>query len=83
VVEGAGRLQLLRLLHIASPALPIGAFHFSQGMEHAVEAGWITDETSAAEWIRTLAEGTFERLDLPLLARLCWLGCATLGQAAT
>jgi len=25
--------QLLRLLHLASPALPIGAFHFSQGLE--------------------------------------------------
>ena len=31
-------LQLLRLLHLASPALPIGAFHFSQGLEYAVEA---------------------------------------------
>ena len=65
-----GRLQLLRLLHIASPALPIGAFHFSQGMEHAVEAGWITDEATALQWIGGLAEGTFERLDLPLLSRL-------------
>ena len=27
--------QLLRLLHLASPALPIGAFHFSQGLEYA------------------------------------------------
>jgi urease accessory protein len=63
-------LQLLRLLHIASPALPVGAFHFSQGMEHAVEAGWITDEASALEWIGGLAEGMVERLDLPMLARL-------------
>jgi len=66
----ASRLQLLRLLHIASPALPVGAFHFSQGMEHAVEAGWIGDELSAAQWIGGLAEGSFERLDLPVLARL-------------
>jgi urease accessory protein len=66
----ASRLQLLRLLHIASPALPVGAFHFSQGMEHAVEADWISDEASAAQWIGGLAEGTLVRLDLPVLARL-------------
>ncbi len=33
--------QLLRLLHLASPALPIGGFHFSQGLEYAVECGWM------------------------------------------
>jgi hypothetical protein len=43
--------QLLRLLHLASPALPIGAFHFSQGLEYAVECGWVKDEASALEWI--------------------------------
>jgi len=68
-------LRLLRLLHIASPALPVGAFHFSQGMEHAVEAGWILDEAGALQWIGGLGEGAFERLDLPILARLhdAWL----------
>ena len=73
--RAASGLQLLRLLHIASPALPVGAFHFSQGMEHAVEAGWIVDEAGALQWIGGLAEGAFERLDLPLLARLhdAWL----------
>ena len=70
MAEESQRLQLLRLLHIASPALPVGAFHFSQGMEHAVEVGWIRDEPSAAQWIGGLAEGMLERLDLPILARL-------------
>ncbi|MFL6548487.1 MAG: urease accessory protein UreF, partial [Povalibacter sp.] len=35
---------LLHILHLASPALPIGAFHFSQGLEQAVECGWVRDE---------------------------------------
>jgi large subunit ribosomal protein L20 len=35
-----GAPPLLRLLHLASPALPIGGFHFSQGLEYAVERGW-------------------------------------------
>jgi urease accessory protein len=61
---------LLRILHMASPALPIGAFHFSQGLEQAVEAGWIRDEATAREWISGLAEGAVGAMDLPVLARL-------------
>jgi urease accessory protein len=61
---------LLHLLHLASPALPIGAFHFSQGLEQAVEAGWIDNEASALAWIAGIAEGALGTLDLPVLARL-------------
>lgn len=62
--------QLLRLLHLASPALPIGAFHFSQGLEYAVECGWVKDETSALDWIEGLASASLTTLDLPVLERL-------------
>jgi urease accessory protein len=62
--------QLLRLLHLASPALPIGAFHFSQGLEYAVEAGWVRDERSALEWIGGIAQASLATLDLPVLYRL-------------
>ncbi len=67
---GAAPLQMLRLLHLASPALPVGAFHFSQGLEYAVEVGWVTDEASALAWIAGLASGAVATLDLPVLARL-------------
>jgi urease accessory protein len=63
-------MQLLRLLHLASPALPIGAFHFSQGLEFAVEAGWVNDEASALEWIDGIAASSLGTLDLPVLLRL-------------
>jgi len=63
-------LSLLRLLHLASPALPIGGFHFSQALEYAVEAGWVSDEASALRWIAGLAQRAFGTLDLPVLARL-------------
>ena len=46
--------QLTALLHLASPALPVGAFSYSQGLEAAVEARHVHDEASAARWI---AEG--------------------------
>src|SRR3954469_25619813 len=61
---------LLHILHLASPALPIGGFHFSQGLEQAVEAGWIKNEADAREWISGIAEGALGTLDLPVLARL-------------
>jgi urease accessory protein len=62
--------QLLRLLHLASPALPIGGFHFSQALEYAVEAGWVRDEATTLQWIAGLARNAFGTLDLPVLARL-------------
>jgi urease accessory protein len=61
---------LLRLLHLASPALPIGGFHFSQGLEYAVEAGWVRDEATALEWIGGIAGASLATLDLPVLHRL-------------
>jgi urease accessory protein len=62
--------RLLRILHLASPALPIGAFHFSQGLEYAVEAGWVTDEFSSLDWITGIARHGIGTLDLPVLLRL-------------
>ena len=39
--------SLLRLLQLASPTLPVGAYSYSQGLEAAIEAGVVTDATSA------------------------------------
>jgi urease accessory protein len=61
---------LLRLLQLCSPALPIGAYAYSQGLEHAVTAGWVTDEESAAGWILGLLEHALPSLDVPVLLRL-------------
>lgn len=61
---------LLRLLHLVSPALPLGAYAYSQGLEYAVHAGWVSDEQTARHWLRGLSSGAVGTLDLPLLARL-------------
>jgi urease accessory protein len=68
-------LAFLRLLQLASPALPIGAFAYSQGLEQAVELGWVHDEASAADWITGVASEVLPRLDVPVLAELyrAWL----------
>ena len=61
-------LAMLRLLQLASPALPIGAFAYSQGLEQATLLGWVNDEDTAAEWIAGLVTEVLPRLDLPVLA---------------
>ncbi|MDP3540548.1 MAG: urease accessory protein UreF [Azonexus sp.] len=49
-------LQLARLLQLASPALPVGAYTYSQGLECAVESSIIRDEASAGRWIADLMQ---------------------------
>ena len=43
--------RLLWLMQLASPALPVGGFSYSEGMEAAVEHGLVTDEHSAQTWL--------------------------------
>jgi urease accessory protein len=47
-------LPLVRLLQLASPALPIGAYSYSQGLERAVDDGNVRDAASAQAWIGDL-----------------------------
>jgi len=69
-------LALLRLLQLVSPGLPIGMYSYSQGMERAVDDGWISNAQEAEEWITGLMERCLTRIDLPILARLyrAWEG---------
>jgi urease accessory protein len=64
-------VALLRLLQLASPALPIGAFAYSQGLEQATLLGWVRDEASAGDWISGVVTEVLPRLDLPVLSELC------------
>jgi urease accessory protein len=47
---------LPRLLQLASPTLPVGAYSYSQGLEAALEAGRVTDAASAERWIGDVLE---------------------------
>ena len=42
---------LLPLMWLASPALPVGGFSYSEGLEAAVDAGLVHNEPSAATWL--------------------------------
>jgi len=63
-------LALLRLLQLASPSLPIGAYAYSQGLEWAVEAGWVDDESSLANWLQEQLTHAIGGVDLPIFVRL-------------
>lgn len=65
-----GLLQLARLLQLASPALPVGAYTYSQGLEWAVESGLIRDEASAGRWIADLLTHGIGRYEAPLVFAL-------------
>ena len=60
-------MSLPRLLQLASPALPIGAYSYSQGLEAAVEAGVVTDAASAQRWIGDVLELSIARMEAPVL----------------
>lgn len=59
---------LLRLMWLASPALPVGGFSYSEGLEAAVDAGRVTDDTSAAAWLVDQLHLALVRSDLATAA---------------
>ena len=60
----------LRLMQLASSNLPVGGYSWSQGLEWAVEAGWVPDAAAFERWQLQQMEQSFFTVDLPLFARL-------------
>lgn len=63
-------LRQLRLLQLASSNLPIGGFTYSQGLEWAIEAGWINSVDGFRRWQQHQIKQTLIHLDWPILQRL-------------
>ena len=61
--------RLLWLMQLASPALPVGGFSYSEGMEAAVEHGLVTDEHSAQTWLIDQLHLVQSRSELPVVAQ--------------
>ena len=57
-----------RLLQLASPALPVGAYSYSQGLEWAIECGDVTNAMTAQCWIEDHLALVFSRFEAPLYA---------------
>jgi len=67
--EPVAASALLQLMWLASPALPVGGFSYSEGLEAAVEAGRITGEADAAAWLRDQLHLSLARSDLAVCAK--------------
>lgn len=59
---------LLQLMWLASPALPVGAFSYSDGLEAAIDAGLVQGEATAAPWLLQQLALSLARSELPLVA---------------
>lgn len=62
-------IALSRLLQLASPMLPVGAYSYSQGLEWAIECGEVHDLASAKIWISDALLIYQGRYELPVLYR--------------
>jgi urease accessory protein len=60
-------MSLPRLLQLASPTLPVGAYSYSQGLETAIEAGYVKDAPSAQGWIGDVLEFSMARMEAQVL----------------
>jgi len=59
-----------RLLQLASPTLPVGAYSYSGGLEAAIEAGIAKDAASAQRWIGDVLEHSVARMEAPMLLKM-------------
>jgi urease accessory protein len=60
--------SLLSLLWLASPALPVGGFSYSEGLEAATEWAGVDDEATATEWLSDQLQLSLARGDLSIVA---------------
>jgi urease accessory protein len=60
--------SLLQLMWLASPALPIGGFAYSECFEAAVDSGHVATESDAKAWLLDQLHLSLARSDLAVLA---------------
>ena len=61
---------LLQLLRLSSPALPVGAYAYSQGLESACDQSIIKNKEDLIQWLTTVLQQSFLYQELPLFLRL-------------
>ena len=61
--------SLLQLIWLASPALPVGGFSYSEGLETAVDRAGVATESIAADWLADQLHLTLARGDLAVIAQ--------------
>ena len=61
--------SLLQLIWLASPALPIGGFSYSEGLEAAVDTAQAATESGASDWLVDQLHVTLSRGDMAAVAK--------------
>ena len=61
--------SLLQLMWLASPALPIGGFSYSECLEAAVDSGLVSTQEQASHWLLDQLHLSLARSDLAVLAQ--------------
>ena len=61
--------SLMQLMWLASPALPIGGFSYSEGLEAAVDTERVTTEAQASAWLQHQLHLSLARSDLNAVAQ--------------
>lgn len=61
--------SLLQLMWLASPALLVGGFSYSEGLEIAVDRAQVATESEAIDWLIDHLHMTLARSDLAVLAK--------------
>jgi urease accessory protein len=59
----------LQLMWLASPALPVGGFSYSEGLEAAVDGGLVTNEAQASDWLSDQLHLALGRADATVVAQ--------------
>lgn len=60
----------LALLQLVSPALPVGAFSYSEGLEVLIQSGTLVDENSLLQWLEAELQRGSVRLEAAALRLL-------------
>lgn len=67
---GSAAEAQLALLHLASPALPVGAYSYSQGLEAAIDLGLVRTPAEVETWIADGLRHVLGRYEAPVWLRL-------------
>ena len=67
--EALSAASLIQLIWLASPALPVGGFSYSEGLEAAVERVGLATESIAADWLDDQLHLALARSDLAVIAQ--------------
>ena len=62
--------SLIRLMQLCSVSLPVGGYTFSQGLEYAIDSGWLRKQDQVRDWLEMQLLHSVSQVDLPLLRLL-------------